>query len=76
MEIKKIGEYHDLYLKSGTSFLANVFKNWKIVLKIYHFDPAKFHSAPGLASQAAFKKTELKLELLTAWYDINGWKRN
>ena len=37
-------------------------------LKIYQSDPAKLLSAPGLAWQAALKKTELKLELLT---DIN-----
>ena len=38
-------------------------------LKIYHLDPAKFLSAPGLAWQAALEKTEVKLELLTT--DIN-----
>ena len=32
-------------------------------LKIYHLDPVKFHF--GLAWQAALKKTEVKLELLT-----------
>ena len=37
----------------------------KICLKIYQLDPAKFLSAPGLAWQAALKKTEVKLELLT-----------
>ena len=34
-------------------------------LKIYHLDPVKFLSVPGLAWQAALKKTEVKLELLT-----------
>ena len=34
-------------------------------LKIYHLDPAKLLSAPGLAWQAALKKTDVKLELLT-----------
>ena len=34
-------------------------------LKIYHLDTAKFLSAPGSAWQAAIKKTEVKLELLT-----------
>ena len=34
-------------------------------LKIHHLDPEKFLSAPGLAWQAALKKSELKLELLT-----------
>ena len=34
-------------------------------IKVYELDPAHFLSAPGLASQACLKKTELKLELLT-----------
>ena len=34
----------------------------------YMFDPAHFISAPGLAWQACFKKTGIKLELLT---DVN-----
>ena len=34
-------------------------------LKIYEFDPAHFLSAPGLAWQAALKKTKVKLDLLT-----------
>ena len=48
-EIKSFGEYHDLYLRSDTLPLADVFKNFrKISLKIYHLDPVKFLSAPGL----------------------------
>ena len=34
-------------------------------LKIYQLDPAKSLSGPGLAWQAAFKMTGVKLELLT-----------
>ena len=65
-EIKNLGEYHDLYLKSDTLLLADVFENFsKMCLNIYQLDPAKFLSAPGLAWQAALKKTEEKLELLT-----------
>ena len=65
-EIKNLGEHHDLYLESDTLLLAHVFKNFrKMCLKIYHLDLAKFISAPGLAWQAALKKTEIKLELLT-----------
>ena len=65
-EIKNLGEYHYLYLKSDTLLLADVFENFrKMYLKIYHLDPVKCLSASGLAWQAALKKTEVKLELLT-----------
>ena len=75
-EIKTFGEYHDLHLKSEILLLADVSKNFrKMCLKIYHLDPVKFLSAPGLAWQGALKKTEVKLELLTdidMIYAING----
>ena len=35
------------------------------MFKIYDLDPVKFLPTPGLAWQAALKKTEVKLELLT-----------
>ena len=35
-------------------------------IKIYELHPAKFLSAPGLAWQAALKKTKAKLDLLVA----------
>ena len=35
------------------------------VLKIYHLDLVKFFSVPGLTWQAALKKIEVRLELLT-----------
>ena len=34
-------------------------------LQIYKLDPAHFLTAPGLVWQAALKKTEVKLDLLT-----------
>ena len=65
-EINFFGEYHDLYLKSDTLLLADVFESFrKMCLKICQLDPAKFLSAPGLAWQAALKKKEVKLKLLT-----------
>ena len=49
-EIKNLGEYHDLHLKSDTLLLADVFENFrKMCLKVYQLDPAKFLSASGLS---------------------------
>ena len=44
-------------------------KTLEICLEIYELDPIYFVSAPGLAWQACLKKTEVKLELATA-YDM------
>ena len=70
-EIKKLGEYHDLFLKNDTLLLADAFKNFrKICLKKCHLDAVKFISAPGLVWKAALKKTEVKFELLTNIYMV------
>ena len=46
--------------------LADVFENFRDkCIEIYGLDPAHFLSAPGLAWQACFKMTKVKLELLT-----------
>ena len=60
-EIKELGEYHDLYVQIDTLLLADVFENFRnMCIKIYELHPAKFISAPGLAWQAALKKTKAK----------------
>ena len=66
-EIKNLGEYHDLHLKSDTLILADNLKtSEKCALKIMEImDPAKFLSAPRLAWQLALKKTKVELELQT-----------
>ena len=57
-EIRNLVECHGLYLKSDTLLLVDVFKNSrKLCLKIKNLDPVKFLLAPGLAWQAALKKT-------------------
>ena len=64
--INNLGEYHDLYVRSDTLLLADIFENFRqSCLKIYELDPAHFVSLPGLAWQACLKKTNVELELLT-----------
>ena len=49
-EIKKLGEYHDLYAQSDTLLLADVFEDFQNMCpKIDELDPAIFLSIPGLA---------------------------
>ena len=62
-EIKNLGEYHDLHLKSDTLLLADVFRNFRKMC--LNLDPVKFLAAPGQARQAGLKKTKVGLELLT-----------
>ena len=63
-DIKKISEYHDLYLKSHTLLLADVFENFKrISLEMYQLE--HFLSAPRLAWQATLKRTKVDLESST-----------
>ena len=66
LNIKNLGEYHDLYVQSDTALLADVFENFRDkCIEKYEVDPAHFLSAPGLARQTCLKKTGVKLELLT-----------
>ena len=49
-EIKNLGEYHDLYVQSDTSLLADIYENFRnMCLDIYELDPVYIFSAPGLA---------------------------
>ena len=67
MNIKNLGEYHDLYVQFDTALLADVLSSFRDKCsEIYELDPAHFlSSAPGLAWQVCLRKTQVKLELLT-----------
>ena len=63
-DFEKKGKYHDFYAQ--TLLIADIFENFRnICFKRYELDRAKFFSAPGLAWQAASKKTKVKSDLLT-----------
>ena len=65
-KIKNLGEYHDLYVQTGTTLLADVFENFRdMCIKIYKLDLPHFVSAPGLSWEACLKMTGIELELLT-----------
>ena len=64
-----LGEYRDLNVQNNTLLLTDIFGNFRnMSLKIYELDLDRFLTAPGLAWQAALKKTKVKLDILT---DIN-----
>ena len=52
-KLSNLGDYHDLYIKSDTLLLADVFENFrKACIETYEPDPVHFISLPGLAWQA------------------------
>ena len=66
LELKNLGDYHDLYVQSNTLLLADVFEDFRNkCIEIYELDPTHFLSSPRLAWQACLKKTGVKLKLLT-----------
>ena len=49
-KLSNLVDYHDLYVKSDTLLLADVFENFrKACIETYELDPAHFISLPGLA---------------------------
>ena len=62
--LKTMGDYHDLYLKSDILLLADVFENFrKTCLQYYKLDPCHYFTSPGLSWDAMLKMTDIKLKL-------------
>ena len=65
-KITNLKDYHDLYVKTDVSLLADVFENYRDTsLKKDKLDPGYYLSAPGLSWHSCMKKTRVILELLT-----------
>ena len=61
--IKNLGEYHDLYLKTDVLLLCDVFEKFiDVCLKNYGLVPCHYFSSPGLSWDAMLKMTGIKLE--------------
>ena len=58
LNMTNMGEYHDLYLKSDTNLLADVFENFrKPCLESYGLDPCWYLTAPAFAWDSMLKMT-------------------
>ena len=65
-KLKTMGEYHNLYLKTDVTLLADVFENFRrTCLQYYKLDPCHYFTSPGLSWDAMLKMTDIKLELMT-----------
>ena len=69
-KLQNLGDYQDLYVKSDTLLLADVFEYLRDkCIEIYELDPAHVLSAPGL------ERSKIRI-INRYWYVIDGWKRN
>ena len=65
-EIKTLGEYHDLYLKTDVLLLCDVFEKFiNTCLNYYGLDPCRYFSSPGLSWDSMLKMTGIELELIS-----------
>jgi hypothetical protein len=64
--VKTMGEYADLYLKTDILLLADVFENFRnSCLDVYGLDPAHYFTLPGYSFDAMLRYTRVNIELLT-----------
>ena len=72
-DIKNLGQYHDLYLKTDVLLLCDVFEKFiSVCLEYYCLGPCHYFSSAGLSWDAILKMTGIKLEKIS---DI-GTQRN
>ena len=58
--VKTLGQYSDLYLKTDILLLAEVFENFRLnCLEAYGLDPAHYYTTPGLTWDAMLKYTKV-----------------
>ena len=66
LNLKNMGEYHDLCLNSDVLLLADVFESFrKTRLQYYKLDPCHYFTSPGLSWSTMLKMTNIEIELMT-----------
>ena len=61
-DCKILGDYHDLYLKTDITLLADVFQTFrKTCMDAYKLDPLHYYTAPGISWDALLKHTKIDL---------------
>ena len=64
-DIKNMGEYHDLYLKTDVLLLTDVFENLRdMCLSYYGLDPVCYYTLPNFAFDAMLKLTGIEIDLV------------
>ena len=64
-DIKNMGEYHDLYLKTDVLLLTDVFENFRdMCLSYYGLDPVYYYTLPNFAYDAMLKLTGIEIDLV------------
>ena len=64
-DIKNMGEYHDLYLKTDVLLLTDIFENFRdVCMKYYGLDPAYYYTLPNFAFDAMLKMTGVEIDLI------------
>ncbi|XP_074655657.1 uncharacterized protein LOC141909170 [Tubulanus polymorphus] len=59
-QCRTMGDYHDLYLRTDTVLLADVFENFRSTcVKQYGLDPAQYYTSPGLSWTLYLRKQRL-----------------
>ena len=66
LDCANLGEYHDYYLYSDVTLLADVFEKFRdICIRFYGLDPVYYCTAPSLSFDAMLKMTKVQLNLIT-----------
>ncbi|CAG9814139.1 unnamed protein product [Phaedon cochleariae] len=64
-ELKSLGEYSDLYMRTDIPLLADVMENFRASsLKTYGLDPAWYYTMPGYTWDCMLKYTGCKLQII------------